>query len=103
MKPLANLTDFEAAEKSIAVFNVAIVGFGTVGSSVARILSESSAAGLRVTHVCNRNVQRKRVSWLPDSVHWTENINDVLSSDAHVVVELMGGLEPAGETIRRAL
>ncbi len=104
MKSLANPTDFEAAaDKSTTGFNVAIVGFGTVGSSVARILSERSVAGLRVIHICNRNVQRKRVNWLPESVRWTENFNDVLSSDTQVVVELMGGLEPAGETIRRAL
>jgi len=106
VKPLANLTDSEAPAyplKSGASLNVAIVGFGTVGSSVARILSERPIAGLRLTYVCNRNVQRKRVNWVSDSVRWTDEINDVFSSDAQVVVELMGGLEPAGEWIRRAL
>ncbi|HZR67122.1 MAG TPA: homoserine dehydrogenase [Terriglobales bacterium] len=104
MKPIANLTESQAvADNSTASFNVAIVGFGTVGSSVARILAERSVAGVCVSHVCNRNVQRKRVNWLPESVCWTENIDDVLSSDAQVVIELMGGLEPASETIRRAL
>ena len=83
--------------------NVAIVGFGTVGSSVARILAEHSPAGLHLTHICNRNIKRKRVDWLPGMVHWTDDINDVLSSDADIVVELIGGLEPAGEWVRRAL
>ena len=83
--------------------NVAIVGFGTVGSSVARILSERSPAGLRLTHICNRNVERKRVDWLPGTVRWTEDIDDVLSSNCDILVELIGGLEPAGDWIRRAL
>ncbi len=83
--------------------NVAIVGFGTVGSSVARILAEHSPAGLHLTHICNRNIKRKQVDWLPETVHWTDDINDVLSSDADIVVELIGGLEPAGEWVRRAL
>jgi homoserine dehydrogenase len=82
--------------------NVAIVGFGTVGSSVARILSENCPAGLRLTHICNRNIERKRVDWLP-GIRWTEEISDVLSSDVDIVVELIGGLEPAGGWVRKAL
>jgi homoserine dehydrogenase len=83
--------------------NVALLGFGTVGSSVARILGERSNTHLRLTHVLNRNVARKKVDWLPSSVKWTENIDDILSSDADIVVEVMGGLQPTGDWIRRAL
>ena len=36
-------------------------------------------------------------------VHWTENIEDVLPAKVDVIVELMGGLNPAGDWIRRAL
>jgi len=83
--------------------NVALLGFGTVGSSVAKILCEQSNAHLRLTHVLNRNVARKKVDWLPSSVSWTENIDDVLSSGVDIVVEVMGGLQPSGDWIRRAL
>jgi homoserine dehydrogenase len=83
--------------------NVALLGFGTVGSSVARILCERSNPHLRLTHVLNRNVARKKVDWLPSSVQWTENIDDVLSSNVHIVVEVMGGLQPTEDWIRRAL
>jgi len=82
---------------------VAILGFGTVGSSVARILAENPPAGLELTHVCNRNVERKRVDWLPSTVRWTEEMADVISSDVNIVVELIGGLEPAGGWVRKAL
>jgi homoserine dehydrogenase len=83
--------------------NVALLGFGTVGSSVARILCERSNTHLRLTHVLNRNVARKKVDWLPSSVQWTENFDDVLSSNAEIVVEVMGGLQPTEDWIRRAL
>ncbi len=83
--------------------NVALIGFGTVGSSVARILCERSNTHLRLTHVLNRNVARKKVDWLPSSVQWTENIDDLLSSNAEIVVEVMGGLHPTEDWIRRAL
>ena len=82
---------------------VALMGFGTVGSSVARILCERSNTHLRLTHILNRNVARKKVDWLPSSVQWTENIDDVLSSDVEIVVEVMGGLQPTEGWIRRAL
>src|ERR1700676_3140064 len=83
--------------------NVALIGFGTVGTSVARILCERSNTHLRLTHILNRNVARKKVDWLPSSVQWTENVDDVLSSDVDVVVEVMGGLQPTQDWIRRAL
>jgi homoserine dehydrogenase len=67
-------------------------------------LVESAPAGLELTHIVNRNVARKRVSWVPSSVVWTENPDDVLSSDAvDVIVELAGGLLPAGDWVRAAL
>jgi len=106
MKPLANLSEEEAvpaARQAARTLNVAIVGFGTVGSSVARILSERAPFGLRLTRILNRNVERKRVDWLGSSVLWTEDIDDALASDVDIVVEVIGGLDPAGDWIRRAL
>jgi homoserine dehydrogenase len=92
-----------ASANGSGVYRVALLGFGTVGSSVARILTEHDSGRLRLTHIYNRNVARKQVDWLPSSVRWTENIDDVLNSDADIVVEVMGGLNPAGDWIRRAL
>jgi homoserine dehydrogenase len=107
MKPVTNLSDPETVPASLSEngggMNVAIVGFGTVGSSVARILSERGGEDLRLTHIFNRQIARKRNAALSPSIRWTEDINDVLSSDAHIVIELIGGLEPAGDWIRKAL
>ncbi|HEY1985084.1 MAG TPA: homoserine dehydrogenase [Terracidiphilus sp.] len=82
---------------------VAIFGFGTVGSSVARILTESKPEGLELTHVFNRGVERKRVDWTPPGVAWSDDADALLASDADVIVELVGGLDPAGSWVRRAL
>ncbi len=82
---------------------VAILGFGTVGSSVARILCDLQPSGLSLSHVLNRGVARKKVDWAPASVTWTEDFETILRSDVDVVVELAGGLEPAGTWVRRAL
>ncbi|MGH9512025.1 MAG: homoserine dehydrogenase [Terriglobales bacterium] len=82
---------------------VAILGFGTVGRSVAKILCEQRPGGLHLTHIYNRGIARKKVDWIPADVRWTDDIEDVLSGDVDVVVELMGGLNPAGDWIRRAL
>ncbi|AXC15214.1 Homoserine dehydrogenase [Acidisarcina polymorpha] len=88
---------------SAAALKVAIFGFGTVGSSVARILCDLKPAGLELTHIVNRNVARKRVDWLTCPIVWSENPEEVLSSGIDIVVELAGGLDPAGQWVRTAL
>ena len=93
-----------AQEKQVRrPLRIAIFGFGTVGSSVGRILAESKPDGLRLTHVFNRGVARKRADWAGGDVVWSEDDDAVLSSDADVIVELAGGLDPAGSWVRRAL
>lgn len=84
---------------------VAIAGFGTVGSAVARILTEQAISfpSFELSWILNRRIAEKRVDWVPASVRWTENVDDVLDSDVDVFLELMGGLDPAGTWVRRAL
>ena len=103
MPPDASAASSEQDRPGIRPLRVAICGFGTVGSSVARILSDCKPAGLELTHVFNRGVERKRVHWTGPHVVWTDNIDAVLHSDADVLVELAGGLDPAGAWVRRAL
>ena len=86
-----------------APLKVAIVGFGTVGRSVAKVLSSGIHPSLQLSAICNRDVERKKVDWVPAQVHWTDSLDAVIGSDADIVVEVMGGLQPAGDLIRRAL
>lgn len=93
--------------KAEAAVKVALLGFGTVGSSVARVMGTSKFPGVELTHIYNRDVVRKRTSAgakvVPASVVWTESIDEILRSDVDIVVELMGGLNPAEGWIRKAL
>jgi len=88
-----------------APLRLALLGFGTVGQAVARILTERTdvADRLRLTQVFNRDVARKRVSWTPADVAWTDSFDAVLAADPDVIVEVVGGVETAGTWVRRAL
>ena len=90
---------------------VALIGFGTVGRAVVKILCANGNSSLRLTHICNRNVEKKKQAWLasgapiniPNDVIWTDDVESVLQSDVDIVVELIGGLDPAGQIVRSAL
>src|SRR6478735_7051843 len=84
---------------------VALLGFGTVGQSVARILAERPELGerLQLTHVYNRGVSRKRVDWVSGQVDWTEDLDGIFASAPDVLVEVMGGVEPAFTVVKRAM
>ncbi len=58
---------------------------------------------MELTHIFNRGVARKKADWVPSSVSWSEDSEAVLGSDADVIVELAGGLDPAGGWVRKAL
>jgi len=82
---------------------VALLGFGTVGQSVARILCSGEVPQVQLTHIFNRQVARKRVDWVPPSVNWTESADDILAADVSIVIELVGGLRPAHDWVKGAL
>jgi homoserine dehydrogenase len=82
---------------------VALLGFGTVGQSVARILCSGEVPQVQLTHIFNRQVARKRVDWVPSSVTWTESADDILGADVSIVIELVGGLHPAYDWVKGAL
>jgi len=97
-----------AASSSISgdrqpVRRVALVGFGTVGRAVAKILCERSPGLIRLTHICNRNIERKKQPWVPSDVIWTGDLRAILDSDVDIIIELIGGLTTAEELVRSAL
>ena len=82
--------------------DIAIVGLGTVGSGVARILSEQSDritrhAGrrLRLTQVVVRDVDKTRDCQLPREIISDQLSRIISDPDIQVVAQLIGGLEPA--------
>ncbi len=93
--------------KANRVVKVALLGFGTVGSSVAAVLAASRFPGIQLTHIFNRDVERKRTSpaakRVPGTVVWTDNIDVILKSNVDIVIELIGGINPVEGWLRKAL
>ena len=85
---------------------IAIVGVGTVGTSVAKILKDNkeiitARAGKEITPVIGvvNNLNKKRdVDFII-----TDNVDDIYSHDIDVVVELMGGVEEPYTVVSKAL
>ena len=89
---------------------VALLGYGTVGASVSRMLAESGdeierATGhrLRVVRALVRDLDKERSFPATDGILTTDfaAIRDDPSVD--VVAEVMGGVKPAGEYVRELL
>ena len=89
---------------------VGFLGAGTVGGSLLRRLVDhhdaiaaKSGIELEVRRVAVRDMAKPRVLDLPADV-LTENPADVVADDrVDLVVEVMGGLEPAGDLVLEAL
>ena len=100
------------ASSSSSRCRVALLGFGTVGSAVARRLSGPDAIrGVELTRIFDRRAAEKQMrlghhrddrGFLAD-VAWTDRFEDVVTSDVDVVIELIGGVEPAAGWIRELL
>ncbi|MEZ6125228.1 MAG: homoserine dehydrogenase [Planctomycetaceae bacterium] len=90
--------------------NIALIGFGTVGSGVARILSQHGdsiaiRAGRKIClrHIIVRDSTRSR-EFVPDDVQLSTDVEAVIRDpDIHLVVELIGGIQPAFDYITRSL
>ena len=87
---------------------VALLGCGNVGSQVARILIDDAAdltarlgARLELSGIAVRNPDAPRDVDLPSGLFTTDA--EALVADADIVIELMGGIEPARTLILHAL
>ena len=85
---------------------VGILGFGTVGSALARRLTgPASIPSLELSHICDRRARDKRVRQprpIAD-LTWTDRFDDLLAADVDVIVEVVSGAEPAVDYVRGAL
>jgi homoserine dehydrogenase len=87
---------------------VGILGFGTVGSAIARRLTgPDSIPTLELTHICDRRAREKQARQ-PESpaaadIVWTDRFDDLLASDVDIIVEVIGGPEAAVDYVRGAL
>ncbi|MBX9687603.1 MAG: homoserine dehydrogenase [Candidatus Obscuribacterales bacterium] len=79
---------------------VGMLGFGTVGTGVIRLLGETS--GLHLKRVAVKNASKKRALTAPCPV--TENPMELIDDpEIEVIIEVMGGEHPALELLRAAI
>ncbi len=93
------------APSNSAPVGIGLLGLGVVGSAVATsILSaQIQRQGLRLCGVLVRDTGRKRDVDIPASTLSSDPETVLGSPDVDIVIELMGGEEPAMEYISRAL
>ncbi|MBI4343693.1 MAG: homoserine dehydrogenase [Candidatus Omnitrophica bacterium] len=89
---------------------IGLIGFGTVGSGVARTLLEKGrlleqrvGARLVLKRVCDRDFRRSRGVRLPPGLATTSVAAVLDDPEIQIVVELIGGVEPARSLILQAL
>ncbi|MEW1819510.1 homoserine dehydrogenase [Arthrobacter sp. NPDC080031] len=92
----------------VRTLKVALLGCGNVGAQVARILLDDAdalaartGARLELSGIAVRNIDSERDVELPRELFTTDA--DTLVKDADLVIELMGGIEPARSLILTAM
>jgi homoserine dehydrogenase len=91
--------------------NVGIIGFGTVGTGTAKILIENkeiirekTGLDIELLKIADLDIERDRGISIASNVLTTDAIGDILENpDIHIVVELIGGINPARELILKAI
>lgn len=90
--------------------NVALLGLGTVGSGVVKIIEENREQiretmnkDINIRHILVRDKSRKRPI-NTSKYNLTEDIEDIFNDDSiDIIVEVLGGVEPTVEWLKRAL
>ncbi|WP_298041038.1 homoserine dehydrogenase [uncultured Microbacterium sp.] len=102
------MTDLAGNTSDNRTLRVALLGAGAVGSQVARILiehadelSDRAGAHLELSGIAVRDVDAKRDVDLPRELFTTDAETLIVGSD--IVIELMGGIEPARGNLLTAL
>ena len=81
---------------------VGLIGLGTVGSGVYKTLK--SFDNVEVTKIAVKNINKPRnIEGLDKSILTDKPFDVVNDPDIDIVVELIGGLNPAGELIKTAI
>ena len=86
--------------------NVGLIGLGTIGSGVCEILSRKrelirkrTGVDINLSRACDRDATRKQALRIPNGV-FTQNCEELVADkDIQIIVELIGGYEPARQII----
>jgi len=90
--------------------NIGLIGIGTIGSGVVKILNKNKEliekrTGIKINlkKVCDVNLENAKELGLKDE-QLTKNYEDLVNDeDINIIIELIGGYDPAREIIIKAL
>ncbi len=89
--------------------NIGLIGFGTIGSGVydlleknGELIKERTGISLTIKTICDLRIDdiKKKVGNVELTQRWEDIIED---ENIHIVIELIGGIEPAKTIILKAL
>lgn len=92
----------------IVAYKIGLLGLGTVGTGTAQILLDTNGRhpllqGLSLHRVGVRSLSKSRGVELPEAILTTDLEEIVTDPEVDIVVELIGGLEPARSLILKAI
>lgn len=90
--------------------NIGLIGFGNIGTGLVNALNQNRdtlngrlGVNLNLTRIADADIKRKRDAEYDPAI-LTNSADDILDDpNIHVVVELVGGLEPARTFVEKAL
>jgi homoserine dehydrogenase len=86
-----------------SIKKVAVIGFGNIGVGVVRALYEKGVTGLELVKVVDIDLKKRRPVKIPKeylSSDWQSAVND---PEIDIIVELIGGIEPAKTILSQAM
>jgi len=93
------------------IINVGLIGFGTIGCGVVRLLQENAqviterlGAVLKLKRIVDRDITSKREATPNSGIVLSTDAGDIIDDpEIDVVIELIGGYEPARTFVLRSL
>ena len=87
---------------------IGLLGLGTVGKGVANIISHPDdrhplVGELELVGIAVKNLKKRRKISFPDSIITTNPLEIIDNPNVHIVVEVIGGIEPARSLIIKAI
>ncbi|SHJ74641.1 homoserine dehydrogenase [Clostridium cavendishii DSM 21758] len=87
------------------MIKVGVLGYGVVGTGIVELIDRNkennNLRGVIITSILVRNKEKHLNKKYFDLI--TENANDVFNENNNIIIELIGGINPAYEYIKRAL
>ena len=95
--------------QGIKSINVGIIGLGTVGKGVYRLLTKNSreiekklGIPVKIVKIADIDISKGKDAHVPDEILTTDATEVITHPDIHILVELMGGTGVAGEFLMAA-